>query len=56
MNYRILSTEELLRLWGADRNSMASLMAADELMNRISRGDLVAIDADELATLQENQS
>jgi len=56
VNYRILSTEELLRLWSANRNSMASLMAGDEMMNRIERGELVAVPADELETLKENQS
>jgi hypothetical protein len=31
-------------------------MAGDEMMNRIERGELVAVPADELETLKENQS
>jgi hypothetical protein len=43
MNYRILTPEELLRLWNANRNGPMGLMAADELLNRIHRGDLLLL-------------
>jgi hypothetical protein len=56
VNYRTLSAEELLRIWSSNRNAMAAVMAADEIMNRLDRGDCVMVDKDEyddLIKLQE---
>ena len=53
MNYRNLSVEELLRLWSAGRNTMAAVMAADEIMNRLDRGEYVMVDAGEYELLVE---
>jgi len=43
MNYTSLTPEELLNLWYSNRNSSLSQMAADELLNRINRGELLLI-------------
>jgi hypothetical protein len=46
VNYLNLTPEELLNLWHSNRNSPIALMAADELLNRIYRGDLAMIPGD----------
>jgi hypothetical protein len=54
VNYRTLSNEELLKLWLGNRNAMSAVMAADEIMNRLDRGEYVMVDADEYEQLKES--
>jgi hypothetical protein len=46
VNYRNLTPVELLNLWHSNRNTNIAIMAADELLNRIYRGDLALVPSD----------
>lgn len=53
MNYRNLTPEELLNLWHSNRNTNTAIMAADELLNRIYRGDLALVPGDLLKEMKK---
>jgi hypothetical protein len=53
MDYRNLTPEELLNLWHSNRNSSYALMAADELLNRIYKGEFVLVSAETLKEMKK---